>query len=211
MAKKEISIIPIFSNPVIQVQLDFDLEKLTEFILQMQNKDKKGVKFSNEGGWQSNNILEETHEEFDKLKKEITQYLQIYQQEIFRGMQFKTNVKQNIANMWVNINEKFHYNEWHIHPGSTIAGAYYIKHDGDKSGDILFKHPLDSYVTFAHWPPELVETYNEVSSDLINVKPKPNMLLIFPSWIKHMVEPHLNNDPRISISFNSVLESEKKP
>ena len=58
-------------------------------------------------------------------------------------MKFTTNVTQNIVNMWVNINEKHHYNEWHVHPFATLSGAYYIKHDGSaEGGDILFKHPI---------------------------------------------------------------------
>ena len=48
----------LFSVPVMEIQLDLDLEKLTEFAFQMQSKDKKGVQASNIGGWQSNNIKE---------------------------------------------------------------------------------------------------------------------------------------------------------
>jgi len=36
----------------------------------------------------------------------------------------------------------------------------------------------------------------------VNITPKSNMLLIFPSWMNHSVEANLNNDPRISVSFN---------
>jgi hypothetical protein len=73
MAKKnEINIIPLFANPLLQIQLDLDTDKLTELAVQMQNKDKKGrADGINKGGWQSNNIAEEPHEEVKKLKKEI--------------------------------------------------------------------------------------------------------------------------------------------
>ncbi|SVE42065.1 uncharacterized protein METZ01_LOCUS494919, partial [marine metagenome] len=75
-----------FSTPVMKVQLDLDLEKLTELVFQIQNKDKKGTQATNVGGWQSNDIYEEKHEEFIKLKKEISQHLQTYHLEVFRGM-----------------------------------------------------------------------------------------------------------------------------
>ncbi len=88
MAKEEYKIDPFFANPALQVQLDLDLEKLTEFAFQLQNKDKKGVQFTNRGGWQSNDIHEEKHEEFIRLKGKIDQYLQIYYSEIFGGMKF---------------------------------------------------------------------------------------------------------------------------
>ena len=73
-----------FANPLMQAQLDLDLEKLTEFAFQMQNKDKKGIQETNRGGWHSKSIHEEKHEEFIKLKKEINQYLQIYHSRVFR-------------------------------------------------------------------------------------------------------------------------------
>ena len=81
---KKTNINMLFSIPVMEVQLDLDLEKLTEYAFQLQDKDKKGSYRTNEGGWRSNDIDdEENHEEFIKLKKEITQYVQKYHLEIF--------------------------------------------------------------------------------------------------------------------------------
>jgi len=121
--------------------------------------------------------------------------------------------------MWVNINEKYHYNEWHMHPGATLSGVYYIKHDGStEQGDIMFKHPFASYMESAHWSsvgewrPNLnvVEAWNMVTAGEVNITPNSNMLFIFPSWLEHKVELNLKNDSRISLSFNSRLKQEKK-
>ena len=118
-------------------------------------------------------------------------------------MEFKEKVIQNVGNMWVNINEKHHYNEWHIHPMSTLSGTYYIKHDGSKeNGDIIFKHPKDLYMSLSHWPSGLVIKNNVVTAGIIKITPKPNMLFIFPSWVEHKVETNLKDDTRISLSFN---------
>ena len=207
-----VSFLPLFATPMMQVQLDLDLEKLTEFVFQIQNKNKKGVQKTNRGGWHSDEINKEKHEEFIRLKKEINQYLQIYHSEIFQGMVFKENVTQNINDMWVNINEKYHYNEWHIHGFSTLSGSYYIKHDGSKeNGDIMFKHPCGNYMSIAHWPQGLVEAPNEETSQFISITPQSNMLLIFPSWLEHKAEVNLKDDTRISLSFNSIpkLQGEK--
>ena len=210
MTKNEMAFTSLFATPLMEVHLDLDTDKLTELAFEMQNKDKKGADHTNRGGWQSNNIINEKHEEFIRLKKEIDQYLQIYHSEIFQGMKFKTDVTQTLANMWVNINEKHHYNDWHIHPFATLSGVYYIKHDGIESGDILFKHPEHPQMSALHWPPEMVEVYNAATSGVVNITPKSNMLLIFPSWMNHSVEANLKNDPRISVSFNSILLSEIK-
>ena len=206
-----VSMTPLFGTPVMQIELDLDLEKLTEFSFQLQNKDKQGDLKTNKGGWHSNNILEENHEEFIRLKKEITQYLHLYHSEVFRGMTFKGNIIQSINGMWVNINEKHHYNEWHIHGGSTLSGAYYIKHDGSgENGNILFKNPNYLYLTTAHWPPGIIESTNEITTEIAPIIPKSNMLLIFPSWLEHRVETNLKDDTRISISFNATPILEKK-
>ena len=212
MAKKnEINIVPFFATPLMEVQLDLDLEKLTEFVFEIQNKDKKGAQYTNKGGWQSNEIQEEKHEEFEKLKKEISQHLQIYHSEVFEGMKFEKNITAKLTNMWANINEKHHYNEWHIHLPSTLSGVYYIKHDGSsENGDILFKHPNHLYMSYSHWPPKLVKRWNEITGEIVNVIPTSNKLLIFPSWLEHRVEVNLKNDSRISLSFNSVPQPEIK-
>tara|TARA_Y100001947_G_scaffold142533_1_gene134873 strand:+ start:75 stop:677 length:603 start_codon:yes stop_codon:yes gene_type:complete len=197
--------IPLFASPLAQVELDLDLEKLTEFAFQMQNKDKKGVQRSNIGGWQSNDIREEKHEEFIRLKKEIDQYLQIYHSEVFGSMVFKKNIIHNPTNMWVNINEKHHNNEWHIHPWATLSGTFYIKHDGSREhGSIIFKNPNGSYFAYSHWPPGLIEKPNELTSELVDITPKSNMLLIFPSWVDHKVENNSKDVTRISLSFNAA-------
>ena len=204
------SFMPLFAAPLMQVQLDLDSEKLIEFAFEMWNKDKKGVQETNRGGWHSENIIEEKHEEFIKLKKEITQQLQTYHLEVFQDMKFKKSVIQSMEKVWVNINEKYHHNEWHVHGFSTLSGAYYIKYDGFEYGDIMFKNPFGSYISDVHWPQGLVEKWGGVTSEIIEFTPKSNMLLIFPSWLEHKVETNLKNDSRISVSFNSNIISEKK-
>ena len=206
-----VSFTSLFAFRLMKVQLDLDSEKLIEFAFEMWNKDKKGVQETNRGGWHSENIIEEKHEEFIKLKKEITQQLQTYHSEVFRGMIFNKNVTHSISHIWININEKHHYNDLHIHGESTLSGAYYIKHDGlFENGDIIFKHPKAAYMNILHWPPGSIEKTNIMTADYINITPKSNMLLIFPSWLEHKVEANLKNDFRISVSFNSILLPEIK-
>ena len=200
-----------FATPLLEVCLDLDTNKLTEFAFEMWNNDREGKKFSNKGGWHSDNIRKENHKEFIRLKIEINQYLQTYHLKVFREMEFEENVIQQTDNMWININEKHDYNEWHIHPFSTLSGVYYIKHDGSiKNGNITLKHPTGLYMNFSHWPAGFIKKTNEITSELIHITPKSNMLLVFPSWLEHRVETNLKDDARISVSFNSSPILEKK-
>ena len=210
MVKKE-KFIPLFVSPLMKIELDLDLEQLTEFAFQLQNKDKKGIKRTNIGGWHSNNIGEEKHEEFIKLKKEMNQHLQTYSESTFAGMKFNENIIQDIRHIWVNINEKHHYNEWHIHPLATLSGTFYIKHDGStENGNITFKNPNGLYMGVSHWPKRLVKNYDEITAGKISITPKSNGLLIFPSWLEHRAETNLKNNTRISLAFNTIPILEKK-
>ena len=205
------SYVPLFSNPLMRVELDLDLEKLSEFAFQLQDKEKEGVQETNIGGWQSGDIIEEKHEEFIKLKKEISKNLQIYHSQVFKGMVFEDDIIQNLNNMWVNINKKHHYNEWHIHPLATLSGTFYIKHDGStENGNITFKNPNGLYMGVSHWPKRLVKNYDEITAGKISITPKSNGLLIFPSWLEHRAETNLKNNTRISLAFNTIPILEKK-
>ena len=37
------------------------------------------------------------------------------------------------------------------------------------------------------------------------IKPKENMLVVFPAWVPHAVEINLSDEERISLSFNFKL------
>ena len=205
------SYVPLFANPLMRVEVDLDLEKLSEFAFQLQDKEKEGVQETNIGGWQSGDIIEEKHEEFIKLKKEISKNLQIYHSQDFKGMVFEDDIIQNLNNMWVNINKKHHYNEWHIHPLATLSGTFYIKHDGStENGNITFKNPNGLYMGVSHWPKRLVKNYDEITAGKISITPKSNGLLIFPSWLEHRAETNLKNNTRISLAFNTIPILEKK-
>ena len=212
VARKIESISPLFATPLMIVQLDLDLEKLTKFAFKMREEDKKGVDKSNIWGWQSDNITNNKDEEFVKLKKVINQHLQIYHSEVFRGMTFRENVMQHPDNMWININEKSHYNEWHNHLGCVLSGAFYIKHDASvENGDIMFHHPVNRFndILLSHWPVAMVEHGNDVTSEVIKILPEPNMLVIFPAWLEHRTGINYTDNTRISLAFNGTLMPEK--
>ena len=58
-------------------------------------------------------------------------------------------------------------------------------------------------MSITHWPQGIIIKSNEVTAEVFEVTPKPNMLLIFPSWLEHKAEMNLKDDTRISLSFNS--------
>ena len=179
-----------------------NIDSLIEFCYEMKRKNEKGVEISNVGGWQSDNIINETHTEFIKLKTEIEDAAKIYHDEI----NFKKTLKQEMVDIWININQKGHSNEWHIHAGAFLSGAFYL---AKGETPIFFRHPFDG-VNEYYWNPFVIEKTNNVNSGGWALDPEPNMLIIFPAWAYHKVSMNKKDIDRISFSFNTVIREIEK-
>jgi len=186
----------VFGVPLQITELELDIDSLIEFCYEMKRKDEKGVELSNMGGWHSDSIINETHTEFVKLKNKIEETSNIYH----RKIQLKKTYNQKIVNIWVNINQKGHSNEFHNHPGAILSGAFYLR----GNAPIIFRHPYPD-ISLYYWDPSIIEEWNEKNSGEWRVYPKSNALLIFPSWVHHKVLMNKEDIDRISFSFNTQL------
>ena len=189
--------VDLFIAPIQLTDLDLNIDSLIEFCYEMKRKNEKGVEISNIGGWQSDDVINETHTEFVKLKTEIEDAANIFHHEI----QLKKTHYQKIGNIWVNINQKGHSNEFHDHPHSCFSGAFYLT---KSEAPIIFRHPFRDISTY-FWGKSIVEGWNQVNSGRWTIEPIPNMLLIFPPWIQHKVSINKEDTDRISLSFNTVI------
>ena len=192
----------LFYVPIRISELELNIDSLIEFCYEMKRKDEIGVEISNVGGWQSDDVSNEIHTEFVKLKTEIEEAANIFHHEI----QLKKTYYQKIGNIWVNINQKGHSNEFHDHPHSCFSGAFYLT---KSKTPIIFRHPFNDITTY-FWEAFIIEEWNDITSGEWKIEPKPNTLLIFPPWAQHKVSIHKEDTDRISISFNTgIFETEK--
>jgi uncharacterized protein (TIGR02466 family) len=158
------------------------------------SKQSAGRKMSNVGGWQSNDLTGE-HKPLDLLFSEIMTYSSIFSKDI--GL--KNSLHMN--NIWVNINGYKDNNKSHIHSDCVLSGVYYCQAPIN-SGALQFPHPLNELLEY-EWKHNVVSNYNNYTSQLMSVTPKNNLLLLFPGWLRHYVDPNLNKkNKRISLSFN---------
>jgi uncharacterized protein (TIGR02466 family) len=189
-----INIMPIFINFLAVDSLRLDNERLAKFCLD-RKRNSAGRVISNGGGWQSENIdlaTPELAELFAEVQKRLD--------EVHRAFEFSTSLRQVIAESWININQKGHFNYSHDHPGSLFSAVYYVKGGADK-GELELKTPIAPHTyTISQ---EMVGSFNAFTGHAMVLPPVTGDLLIFPSWLLHRVNMSRSEEDRISIAFNS--------
>lgn len=99
---------------------------------------------------------------------------------------------------WVNINRIGDFNRMHIHGMSTWSGTYYVD-DGDPPASEEFGTALEVTDPSAQRAATFFPTILPAG---IFVRPLSGLMVLFPSYVPHMVMPHRGKRPRISIAFN---------
>ncbi len=184
--------IPIFQDSIIFGSvINPELDKTILNVIEILIKENEGLRNSNKGGYHSKYIY---NEKINKCLLEKSAEL------IVQNYNLK-NVKISLLNLWINRNLKGNYNVPHIHPSSNFSGIYYV--DVTKEGGelIFFRADRSS---------QMLETQSFLKDkdfqEEFHIKPKKNQLLVFPSHLLHMVTPHFDNKPRISVSFNISIK-----
>jgi len=99
---------------------------------------------------------------------------------------------------WANISRPGAFNKPHTHGGATWSGTYYVD-PGDPPADAEHGTPLllmDSDQGRANtFFPGIVRM-------TATIKPEPGLMVLFPSYLPHMVYVLQGKRPRISIAFN---------
>ena len=80
---------------------------------------------------------------------------------------------------------------------NACTSNYYIKTNED-SGHIKFFDPKEVKTMYS---PTLGEL-NDLSTNIVRIKPEEGKLLLFPSYLHHAVEENISDEDRIVISFN---------
>ena len=196
----------IFATPVIECPLpnaDALNVELKRVILEREKGDK-GTQHSNLGGWQSGwDMAQWGGDAFNEIQRAAHA---VASQAICDRMGKPVPVKW-ISNAWANVNRDGHGNEFHTHPGAYWSASYYVDDGGAASdsslgGEFEIQDPrgvapamLAPYLAFAMPGGQSVG-----ASEL--VRPKPGLLLMFPSWLSHAVRPYRGECVRISIAIN---------
>lgn len=105
---------------------------------------------------------------------------------------------------WVTIKETNQWHHKHSHPNSILSGVYY--YDGfEDISPIVFYNPLSPITQRLTY--EVEDNGSEekpLSWESFTYKPAVNDLIIFPSYLEHMVLQNTNENSRKSIAFNLI-------
>lgn len=104
----------------------------------------------------------------------------------------------HLNSMWVNLLEPGGAHSAHIHPHSVLSGTYYVDVPAG-AGAIRFEDPRLAMMMAA--PPRKARARRD-NQTFVTIEPKPGMLLLWESWLRHEVPVNRAEAPRLSISFN---------
>ena len=133
------------------------------------------------------NILNEISYLRDEIYNNVKNYLN-------NIMKFKMDFQ--FTTSWVTKTLSNGYSHEHTHQNSFLSGVYYPI--GNENFNIKFHKEKNL------WSSQMIEI-NDLNADWYNVNIiENNVLILFPSNLRHSIEKNLSNKIRYSIAFNTL-------
>lgn len=180
--------------------------------LHEKNIDLVGEDHSNLGGWHSKVGMEKKYESYSKLCDTLTECGNHY----CRSYGYKDGIV--CYDLWANVNNIGDMNFIHHHGTTALAGVYYpVTEIIDDSlafeytnnnpvkagswnnvdgGSLVFQDPAYGKKTGL-----LTKEHTPYNIDFYHLYPTASVLVLFPSYLLHMVLPFRDDKTRMSISF----------
>lgn len=192
-----------FSAPLAQKSL----ERCSEIndVLHRKILDLSGERPSDDKGrahigvWYSRGgFFQQPEPEIIELKKFLLTSLREYIGQIVSpsfGDQAKIQLKS-----WVALTQPKQYQVPHIHAGTHVSGVYYVRVPDRPSpeGDIVFLTPVGE---------QELSFFREISATSVTVKPRPGLLVIFPSYLRHFTHPFFEGEDRSCVVFTAKVSN----
>ncbi|MCL6697904.1 TIGR02466 family protein [Sphingomonas sp. NSE70-1] len=190
----------LFATRLYEAMIDDEqlLGELAHSIRSFAEEDEAGKCWSREKAYKgytsyaSLNDLPRRDPAFDDLKRVLTAHAVRFAKDLAWG------VKPKLDSIWVNLLKPGGHHSAHIHPHSILSGTLYVE-VAKGSGPIRFEDPRLPMMMAA---PVRDEDAAEELRPFVAVEPRPGLLLLWESWLRHEVLPGTAKADRLSISFN---------
>ena len=173
------------------------LEK--EYLLKLQKKAKIIESKNKSGGSDWIEKPFNTHGSYslqDDL--DFKNLFKIIEEKIFKFTNaHNSNYIYKITESWINIYRKNELQEFHCHPNSTFSAVFFLK-SSDACGRLIFENPIEPDML----PIKGIEEENSLTYKRVFIKPKENHLIVFRSYMRHMVERQVSDFERMTIAVN---------
>jgi len=199
----KVGVMPLFSTWVYLCEegprhLNDGLEQLTA---RLRWDEGNAGRRSNSGGWHyAFDLFERDDPVVEEFREEMAEHVQAFLNH-FRPEARKKKDRFRLRG-WINVNREGDHNVLHCHPGCFLSATYYVKVPPEMTGgEIVFRDPRGPAVAMYETPE--IELPWVGSGMGIPFSPAAGLLLLFPSWLEHRVEPFEGLGERISIAFNA--------
>ena len=170
------------------------LDEWLKVVLRMRAASPEPAGCTNRGGWNSEDMAVLDQPVFAPLGDAVHAGCAVALREMgAAGIPFDLQ-------SWVNLHDRGGFNFLHVHEGCLLSGSFYLKVPPG-SGRFVFRDPrpgvIHGYVKGA-----VPNGYSD-----IQLTPEAGLLVLFPCWMEHYVEPHDSDEPRVVIAFNALPKS----
>jgi uncharacterized protein (TIGR02466 family) len=108
-----------------------------------------------------------------------------------------SDYRYKIKESWLNIYNKEDYQEYHYHADCTFSAVFFLK-SNENCAKIFFENPVEPDMK----PIKNIKEQNQLTFKTCHFFPKENSLLIFRSYMRHMVEKQNTNFERTTVAVN---------
>lgn len=192
----------LFATRLQEAEIDDQrlLADLAHSIRSLAEDDQAGQRWSRDKGYKgytsyaSLNDLPRRDPAFADLQRLLTRHASKFADELA----FELGRKPKLDSLWVNLMKPGGHHSAHIHPHSILSGTLYVEVPNG-SGAIRFEDPRLSMMMAA---PVRHEDAPEELRPFVSIEPRPGLLLMWESWLRHEVLAGSAKTDRLSISFN---------
>ncbi|OQW41992.1 MAG: hypothetical protein A4S12_07235 [Proteobacteria bacterium SG_bin5] len=165
-----------------------------------------GITRSNQGGWHSD--LELLHWARDPVTPVIRRIVELADAAT-EDLQARPGHRRGWSlEAWANVNPTGAANAPHHHGGCYWSAVYYVRVDPGAGGELVLHDPRLPALD-AHAP--MLRFRDAGGEQLVDTRPEPGMLILFPAWLTHSVRAHDGAGLRISIAVNLSANRSVQP
>lgn len=192
----------LFATRLYEAMIDENavLDELAHSIRSLAEDDEAGKRWSRDKGYKGYT----SYASLDDLPKrdpafaDLQRLLVRHAASFARELAFDLGRKPKLDSLWVNLLKPGGHHSAHIHPHSILSGTLYVEVPKG-GGAIRFEDPRLPMMMAA---PVRSEDAPEELRPFVAIEPRPGLLLMWESWLRHEVLPGKATGERLSISFN---------